>query len=87
MTINLNYSATVRPSQHEKNEWSRLATWAYARGWNDLGHTYSAAASLPHDGTVSIWYFDRIQTLYRQWLIEGLSHFTADRFIEKLRVA
>jgi hypothetical protein len=87
MGMNLNYSSTIRPNQHEKDEWSRLAQWAYARSWNDLGHTYSVAASLPQEGAMQIWYFDRLQTLYRKWLTDGLSHFESDRFVEKLSVA
>jgi len=58
------------PTQHEKNEWSRLAQHAYAHGHNAIGHRYSTAASLPHDGRVPVEFFD-LQAGYREWLVFG----------------
>jgi hypothetical protein len=62
---------TVTPTQHEKNEWSRLAQAAYRSQVNEIGHTYSVAASLPHDGELTVERFDQLQANYRQWLIDG----------------
>jgi hypothetical protein len=76
-------AAMIAPTQYEKSEWSRLAQWAYARTWNDLGYAYSIAASLPHDSAMSIYRFDRLQALYRKWLLDGLSHFEADQFLAR----
>jgi hypothetical protein len=61
----------ITPNQHEKNEWSRLAQAAYSIGRNDLGHTYSVAASLPRDGWIRLSYFDVLQKHYRVWLIDN----------------
>jgi hypothetical protein len=73
--------STIQPTQHEKNEWSRLAQWAYARSWNDIGHRYSAAASLRHADTMDVRRFDQLQKLYRYWLVFGLSRRMADQFM------
>lgn len=62
---------TMTPTQHEKNEWSRLATEAYKLGQNMVGHKYSVAASLANNATLPISYFDELQTFYRQWLLDG----------------
>ncbi len=59
----------ITPNQHEKNEWSRMAQAAYATGeYNAVGHRYSVAASLPHTGTMTLAYFDELQSGYRSWL-------------------
>ena len=71
MAMNLCYSALMRPNQHEKNEWARMAQDAYRLGHNSTGHTYSVAASLPHDGTMKTDYFDALQNSYRLWLLWG----------------
>jgi len=36
----------ITPTEHEKNEWSRLATAAYSLGKNSIGHKFSMAATL-----------------------------------------
>jgi len=61
----------MTPTQHEKNEWSRLAQHAYAYGHNAIGHRYSTAASLPHEGRLSVERFDLLQAGYRDWLVRG----------------
>lgn len=48
----------ITPTQHAKNEWSRMAQSAYAANLNTIGHTMSAAASLPHDGSLSVDRYD-----------------------------
>lgn len=59
----------ITPNQHEKNEWSRMAQAAYRTGeHNAIGHRYSVAASLPHEGRVTAGYFDELQQGYRAWL-------------------
>ena len=70
MTMN-SRSALQLPNQHEKNKWSRMATAAYSIGLNSIGHTYSVAASLPRDGTLTTERFDELQRGYRAWLIGG----------------
>lgn len=59
------------PSQHDKNEWSRLAQAAYAAGRNDVGHRYSVAASLRTGEPLPLRFFDELQTGYRGWLVFG----------------
>lgn len=59
----------MTPTQYEKNEWSRMAQAAYSARENAVGHRYSVAASLPHDGTVTAQHFDRLQEGYRLWLV------------------
>jgi hypothetical protein len=71
MALNLCYSALMRPNQSEKNEWARMAQAAYRVGRNSIGHTYSVAASLPHDGVLKTEYFDALQSGYRNWLVFG----------------
>lgn len=58
----------MTPTQAEKNEWSRFANAAYSTSRNAIGHRYSVAASLPHDGQVTVAYFDTLQNGYRAWL-------------------
>ncbi len=61
----------ITPTQHCKNEWSRMAQAAYSKGFNSIGHTYSTAASLPNAGTLPIALYDSLQADYRAWLIGG----------------
>jgi hypothetical protein len=61
----------VTPTQNEKNEWARLAQAAYRQQCNEIGHTFSVAASLPHDEQITVKRFDELQSNYRQWLIYG----------------
>lgn len=61
----------IHPNQHEKNEWSRLATWAYSNGRNQLGHEFSMAAALRTGETVTDSWFDAKQNIYRAWLVFG----------------
>lgn len=62
---------TIVPTEHEKAEWSRLATSAYASDRNSIGHWFSAAASLPKLGATTLARFDALQSVYRAWLIGG----------------
>lgn len=62
----------ITPTQHEKNEWSRLARWAYANDRNDVGHRFSMAASARNGESISIALFDSLQRGYRSWLIDGM---------------
>lgn len=61
----------IVPTQHCKNEWSRMAQNAYATNRNAFGHCFSAAASLPHDGQMTLHYYDSLQAAYRAWLVFG----------------
>lgn len=73
MSINADYKffSLITPTQHEKDEWSRMATAAYSIMRNDVGHTYSVAASLPRNGQIRLAYFDHLQSGYRAWLVSG----------------
>ena len=62
----------VTPSHTDKMEWSRLAQSAYKAGRNDIGHRYSAAASMPKDHPVTVERYDSLQEGYRSWLNFGL---------------
>lgn len=61
----------MTPTDHEKREWSRLATSAYAAGLNDLGHKFSGAASIRNGESIALKSFDELQTTYRAWLVGG----------------
>lgn len=62
---------TILPNQHEKAEWSRLASWAYANGHNEVGHCFSMAAALATGMEISLTRFDYLQEQYRGWLVFG----------------
>jgi hypothetical protein len=64
----------MTPTQHEKNEWSRLAQSAYSDGYNSIGHHYSAAASMCREQRIPIDLFDWLQAGYREWLINGFKY-------------
>ena len=57
-------------TQHERNEWSRLAQDAYRTGHNAYGHRFSAAAACWPE-RVSCAAYDRHQAIYRAWLLTG----------------
>jgi hypothetical protein len=61
----------MTPSQHEKSEWSRMASAAYAASRNDIGTRYSVAASIPYRAELPLEMFDSLQAGYRAWLIDG----------------
>ena len=61
----------ITPTQAEKDEWSRMAQAAYRANRNDLGHLFSAAASIAQNDRVRLDSFDLLQTIYRQWLVFG----------------
>lgn len=61
----------VSPNGHEKAEWSRLAQNAYSINRNDLGHKFSAAASIPSGWMMPVDRFDYLQSIYRHWLVTG----------------
>jgi hypothetical protein len=51
----------VTPTQHEKCEWACVAQAAYRCMCNDIGHTFSVAASLPNGGQMTVQRFDELQ--------------------------
>ncbi len=61
----------ITPTTAEKSEWSRMAQAAYAIGRNDIGHRYSAAASLPALTRIATRAFDELHGDYRAWLVDG----------------
>ena len=58
----------MTPSHNEKMEWSRMAMAAYGSDRNDVGHRFSAYASLRSDESIDIRTFDALQNAYRNWL-------------------
>lgn len=57
--------------QHNKDEWSRMASDAYAKGHNAFGHRYSGLAALPTGSKLPVAVYDSVQHVYRQWLVFG----------------
>lgn len=55
--------------EHDKREWARFAQACYGRGFNEYGHRYSAAASLPRGAQMDVARFDQLQAGYRVWLV------------------
>ena len=57
-------------TEHEKSEFARMAQAAYNRGFNSIGHRFSAAASLPkgYETTDTKW-ADTLMEDYRNWLV------------------
>lgn len=62
---------TMTPTQDEKNGWSKIASAAYSIGKNDIGHAFSAAASLRAGESMPLKRFDQLQEQYRAWLNFG----------------
>jgi hypothetical protein len=56
---------------YERNEWSRMARAAYRVGKNDVGHRYSAAASVPNGYRFLLSRWDELMAGYRQWLVSN----------------
>jgi len=61
----------ITPTQHEKDEWSRLASYAYNNDSNDYGHKFSGLASLRNGESIDVATFDDAQATYRTWLLFG----------------
>lgn len=57
--------------QHNKNEWSRMAQDAYAKGRDDFGQMFNSAASARTGAQIAVHQFDQLQSLYRAWLVFG----------------
>ena len=60
----------INPTNHERSEWSRMATDAYATGRNFYGHRYSAACAI-FTGPVTESVYDSLMFTYRDWLVNG----------------
>jgi hypothetical protein len=65
----------ITVTQHDKNEWARMAKDAYANDVNYMGHRYSGAASIPNGSRLTCQVFDALQDNYRKWLIDGIAQF------------
>jgi hypothetical protein len=63
----------IHSTEHEKNEWSRMAKDAYANDRNDIGHRFSGAATLNIGEACTAESFYSLQSQYRKWLIDGIS--------------
>lgn len=64
-------AAIQTPTEHEKNEWQRLARAAYASGKLTVGNRFSVAAATPAGEVISLKRFDALQDQYRAWLNFG----------------
>lgn len=60
---------TITVTQHERDEWSRMAQDAYRTGRNFFGHRYSVAAATAKVLDISV--YDALQINYRRWLVFG----------------
>lgn len=65
-------------TEHELSEWRRLAQAAYKTGRTAIGHKFSAAGALPGGSRMAVTRFDELQSLYREWLIQGFPEDTDD---------
>jgi hypothetical protein len=61
----------VTPTQQEKYEWACVAEAAYKAQYNEIGHTFSVAATLPNGAQITVKQFDELQSNYRQWRLYG----------------
>ncbi len=61
----------ITPTQHEKNEWTRMAQAAYGADRNSVGHRYSGAASIVTGARIPVSCYDALQADYRAWLNNG----------------
>ncbi len=61
----------ITPTQHEKNEWTRMAQAAYGADRNSVGHRYSGAASIVTGARIPTSIYDSLQSDYRAWLIRN----------------
>jgi hypothetical protein len=55
-------------TEHQKTEWSRMATKCYATGHNALGTRMSVAATLRRGETMALRQWDSLMDAYRAWL-------------------
>ena len=62
---------TIRVTEHERNEWQRLAVDAYRTGRNFYGHQYSVQAATAKDLPLDV--YDTLMLIYRRWLVFGWS--------------
>ena len=58
----------ITPTQHDKDEWSRMAQAAYQSGHNNIGNRYNRAANIPQNYRITLRQFDELQDGYRAWL-------------------
>lgn len=65
----MNYADCIglRPTKHERAEWSRCANAMYGRGRNDLGHFLSANSAKIE---ITSGTYDLLQAVYRAWLTD-----------------
>jgi hypothetical protein len=61
----------VHITQHEKREWARLAAAAFRVHCYALGTLFSSVAVLPAGTPIDVRTFDRLQSIYRHWLVFG----------------
>ena len=64
----------ITPTQHEKNEWSRMAYAAEVKSGalQGISNRYAEAAALPAGAAMEVPYFDALQASYREWLINNV---------------
>lgn len=61
----------MTPTEHEKNEWSRMAAAAYLANRNGTGTKFSVAATLGTGQKMPLKMFDELMAEYCEWLAFG----------------
>jgi len=61
----------ITVTEHDKAEWARCAQAMYAAGRNPAGHLLSMSAAYPRNAQMDAARFDRVQAIYRAWLVFG----------------
>lgn len=61
----------ITPTRHEKDEWSRMAVYAYKHNDNFTGHRYSRYAALREGERLELSAYDTLMRNYREWLVFG----------------
>lgn len=69
--MNATLTHGILVTEHNMNEWHRMAQDAYNTGRSAMGHRYSVAAAVLTGKLVSPAVYDGLQINYRRWLIGG----------------
>lgn len=63
---------TITLTAAEADEWIRLATAAYGARRNAIGKAFSVRAALHYGRPMPLAEYDRMQEIYRDWLIDNI---------------
>ena len=62
---------TMQLTDHEADEFVRMAQDAYNTGRNEFGHRFSVAAACYRMKPMPLAAFDTLKLQYRRWLVGG----------------